>query len=175
MSKPGAYLKLDGNGAWWRDPQDYSGFGLKPQTPTAKSAQLASRGPARAAGNRKDVVDPRRGCFDQGSRCQIADDMSEWDFHRSGNAAQNRHPNAAGFDTDAAGRGFVFSGRPGDTNIAHSTMRARGCKLRKRPRGLLQNSDDRSAPIGRNVQSSGPDRGAVLGVCARACSAAPDY
>jgi hypothetical protein len=22
MSKPGAYPKLDGNGAWWRDPQD---------------------------------------------------------------------------------------------------------------------------------------------------------
>jgi hypothetical protein len=48
MSKPGAYLKLDGNGAWWCDPQDYSGFGLKPQTPTPKSAQLASRAPARA-------------------------------------------------------------------------------------------------------------------------------
>jgi len=43
MSKPGVYLKLDGNGAWWCDPQDYSGFGLKPQTPTPKSAQLASR------------------------------------------------------------------------------------------------------------------------------------
>jgi hypothetical protein len=27
MSKPGAYPKLDGNGAWWCDPQDYSGFG----------------------------------------------------------------------------------------------------------------------------------------------------
>jgi hypothetical protein len=27
MSKLGAYLKLDGNGAWWCDPQDYSGFG----------------------------------------------------------------------------------------------------------------------------------------------------
>src|SRR5215831_14393870 len=37
MSKPGAYLKLDGNGAWSCDPQDYSGFGLKPQTPTPKS------------------------------------------------------------------------------------------------------------------------------------------
>jgi len=43
MSKPGAYQKLDGNGAWWCDPQDYSGFGLKPQTPTPKPAQLASR------------------------------------------------------------------------------------------------------------------------------------
>ena len=50
MSKPGAYLKLDGNGEWWCDPQDYSGFGLKPQTRTPKSAQLASRAPARAAG-----------------------------------------------------------------------------------------------------------------------------
>ena len=49
MSKPGAYLKLDGNGAWWCDPQDSSGFGLKSQTPTPKSAQLASRAPARAA------------------------------------------------------------------------------------------------------------------------------
>jgi hypothetical protein len=58
MSKPGAYLKLDGNGAWWCDPQDYCGFGLKPQTPTAKSAQLASRAPARA-GNRQDVVEKR--------------------------------------------------------------------------------------------------------------------
>jgi hypothetical protein len=28
--------------------QDYSGFGLKPQTPTPKSAQLASRAPVRA-------------------------------------------------------------------------------------------------------------------------------
>ena len=35
-------LKLDGNGAWWCDPQDYSGFGLKSQTPTPKSAQLAT-------------------------------------------------------------------------------------------------------------------------------------
>jgi hypothetical protein len=25
--KPGVYLMLDGNGAWWCDPQDYSGFG----------------------------------------------------------------------------------------------------------------------------------------------------
>ena len=49
MSKPGAYLKLDGNGAWWCDPQDYSGLGLKSQIPTPKSAQLASRAPARAA------------------------------------------------------------------------------------------------------------------------------
>jgi len=31
MSKPGAYPKFGGNGAWWRDPQDYSGFALKPQ------------------------------------------------------------------------------------------------------------------------------------------------
>src|SRR5215471_10511353 len=30
-------------------PQDYSGFGLKPQKPTPKSAQLASRAPVRAA------------------------------------------------------------------------------------------------------------------------------
>jgi hypothetical protein len=30
------------------DAQGYSGFGLKPQTPTSKSAQLASRAPARA-------------------------------------------------------------------------------------------------------------------------------
>src|SRR6516162_8937790 len=51
-------------------------------------------------------------------------------------------PDAAGFDTDAAGRGFVFSDRPGDTNDAHSTMRARGCELREARRGLLQNSDD---------------------------------
>ena len=29
-------------------PQDYSGFGLKPQKPTPKWAQLASRAPARA-------------------------------------------------------------------------------------------------------------------------------
>jgi hypothetical protein len=108
----------------------------------------------------------------RGSLCQIADDMSEWDFRGSGNAAQNRHPDAARFDTDAAGRGFVFSRRPGDTNVAHSTMRARGCKLRKRRTGLLQNSDDRPAPICGNVQSPRPDGGAVHGVCARACSAA---
>src|SRR5215469_7226739 len=50
-------------------------------------------------------------------------------------------PDAAGFDTDAAGRGFVFSDRPGDTNDAHSTMRARGCELREARRALLQNSD----------------------------------
>jgi hypothetical protein len=31
--------------------QDYSGFGLKAQTPTSKSAQLTSRAPARAAGH----------------------------------------------------------------------------------------------------------------------------
>ena len=50
MSKtPASTLKLDGNGAWWCDPQDYSGFGLKSQTPTPKSAQLASRALARAA------------------------------------------------------------------------------------------------------------------------------
>jgi hypothetical protein len=41
MSKPGAYLKLYGNGAWWCDPRDYSGFGLKPQRPTPKSYQMA--------------------------------------------------------------------------------------------------------------------------------------
>jgi hypothetical protein len=43
---PPPVRKLDpqnGNGAWRCDPQDYSGFGLKPQTPTPKSAQLASR------------------------------------------------------------------------------------------------------------------------------------
>ena len=49
MSKPDAYLKLDGDGVWWRDPQDHSGFELKPQIPTPKSAQ-PSRAPARAAG-----------------------------------------------------------------------------------------------------------------------------
>jgi hypothetical protein len=32
--------------------QDYSGFGLKSQTPTSKSARLASRAPARAAARR---------------------------------------------------------------------------------------------------------------------------
>jgi hypothetical protein len=32
--------------------QDHSGFGLKAQTPTPKSAQLASRAPARAAAKR---------------------------------------------------------------------------------------------------------------------------
>jgi hypothetical protein len=36
-------------------------------------------------------------------------------------------------------------------------MRARGCELREGRRGLLQNSDDRPAPVCRNVQSSGPD------------------
>jgi hypothetical protein len=50
MSKPGAYPKLDGNGVWWCDPQDYSGFALKPQTPTPKSARLASRAAVRAEG-----------------------------------------------------------------------------------------------------------------------------
>jgi hypothetical protein len=46
VKNPAPTLKLDGNGAWWCDPQDYSGFGLKSQTPTPK---LAARAPARAA------------------------------------------------------------------------------------------------------------------------------
>jgi hypothetical protein len=54
MSKPGA--------RWQRRvvvrPQDYSGFGLKPQTPTPISAQLASRAPERAAGGLSAGVTP---------------------------------------------------------------------------------------------------------------------
>jgi hypothetical protein len=40
VENPAPTLKLDGNGAWWCNPQDYSGFGLKSQIPTPKSAQL---------------------------------------------------------------------------------------------------------------------------------------
>ena len=44
--KPDAYLKLDGNSAWACEPQNHSGFRLRPQTRIRKSAQL-SRAPAR--------------------------------------------------------------------------------------------------------------------------------
>ena len=41
MSKPGAYPKLDGNGAWWCDLQDYSGFVPKLDTDTTSRAVIA--------------------------------------------------------------------------------------------------------------------------------------
>jgi hypothetical protein len=75
VSKPGAYLKLDGSGAWWCDLQDSSGFGLKPQTPTPKTAQLASRAAAsrKQAANRTHEAMAGKAIFSKPARLNAAD------------------------------------------------------------------------------------------------------
>jgi len=48
-----------GNRGKFKKAQDYSGFGLKSQTPTPKSAQLASRAPVRAEARQQNEGSPR--------------------------------------------------------------------------------------------------------------------
>jgi hypothetical protein len=64
VENPAPTLKLDGNGAWWCDPQDYSGFGLKSQTPTPKSARGLVPGLKRSASRHARDMQEQRSAGD---------------------------------------------------------------------------------------------------------------
>jgi hypothetical protein len=81
-------------------PQDYSGFGLKPQKPTPKSAQLASHAPVRAAW-----------------ACESARLVIELGGHKSLRATRGlTNLSQEGIDCALADRGAV------DLNTAHARL-----------------------------------------------------